>query len=69
MYCSVIKRRLESRLPTIWTCDRWKSTARKKLRHVEMQKEEDERWRRSGREMLRREKMQVCEKGRKVAKH
>ena len=39
--------------------DRWKSTARKKLRHGKSQKGEDKRWRRSGRETVRREKMQV----------
>ena len=38
------------------------STARKKLRQVESQKEEDERWRRSEREQVRREKMQVAKK-------
>ena len=42
--------------------DRWKRTARKKLRHGESQKGEDKRWRRSGREAVRKEKMQVREK-------
>ena len=42
--------------------DRWKSTARKKLGHRELQKGEDKRWSRSGRETLRREKMHVREK-------
>ena len=37
--------------------DRWKSTARKKLRQGESQKGEDKRWRRSERETVRREKM------------
>ena len=41
--------------------DKWKRTARKKLRHGENQKGEDER-RRSEREKVRREKMQVREK-------
>ena len=42
--------------------DRWKSTARKKLRHGESQKGEDKRCRSSEKEKVRREKMQVCEK-------
>ena len=42
--------------------DRWKGTARKKLRHGASQKWEDQRWRRSEREKVRREKMQVREK-------
>ena len=46
--------------------DRWKSTARKKLRHGESQKGEGKRWRRSDREKVRREKMQVREKKRKA---
>ena len=49
--------------------DRWKSTARKKLRHGKSQKGEGKRWRRAARETVRREKMQVHKKGRKVAKH
>ena len=48
--------------------DRWKSTARKKLRHGESQKGEDQRWRSSEREKVRREKMQK-RKGMKVTKH
>ena len=39
--------------------DRWKSTARKKLRRGESQKGEDKRWRRLESEKVRREKMQV----------
>ena len=46
-----------------------KSTARKKLRHGEGQKGEDERWRRSEMEKVRRKKMQVHEKGREVVTH
>ena len=42
--------------------DRWKNTAKKKLRHGENQKGEDKRWRKSERENVRREKMQVREK-------
>ena len=42
--------------------DRWKSTARKKLRHGESQKGEDKRGRRSEMEKVRRKKMQVREK-------
>ena len=42
--------------------DRWKSTARKKLRQRERQEEEDKRWRRSEMEKVRREKLQVREK-------
>ena len=42
--------------------DRWKSTARKKLRHGESQNGEDKRRRRSDREKVRREKMQVRNK-------
>ena len=42
--------------------DRWKSTARKNVRHRESQKGEDQRWRRSEGETMRREKMQVREK-------
>ena len=41
---------------------RWKSIARKKLRHGENQRGEDERWRRSEREKVRREKMQARDK-------
>ena len=43
--------------------DRWLITARKKLRHGESQKgEEDKRGRRSERETVRSNKMQLCEK-------
>ena len=42
--------------------DRWKSTARKKLRHGESQRGEDKRWRSSEREEVRTEKMQVRDK-------
>ena len=49
--------------------DRWKSRVRKKLRHGESQKGEDERWRRSESVKVRRENMQVREKGRKDAQN
>ena len=42
--------------------DRWKSTARKKLRQGENQKREDKRGRRSEMEKFRKKKMQVREK-------
>ena len=41
--------------------NRWKSTARKKLRHGESQNGEEKRWRRSEREKVRIENMQVRE--------
>ena len=47
--------------------DRWKSTARKKLRHGESQKGEDQRWRRSEGESQKREDA-GARKGGKVAK-
>ena len=45
--------------------DRWKRTAREKLRHEESQKGKDKRWRRSQRETARRDKVQLREKVRK----
>ena len=42
--------------------DRWKRTGRKKVRHAERQKREDQTWKRSEMEKVRREKMQVREK-------
>ena len=51
---------LEAKLPTIWTDDdRWKSTARKKIRHGESQKGEDKKWRRSEKEKVTREDAQI----------
>ena len=48
--------------------DRWKGTARKKLRCGESQKGKDKRWRRSEREKVSREKMQEMQVREKVGK-
>ena len=53
---------VEVRSQTSENMDRWKSTARKKHSHGEIQKGEDKRWRRLEMEKVRREKMQVREK-------